>query len=143
MAPEQGSTVSFFPVDKITIDYLRSTGRTDEQIAATELYSKAQGLFRDESTPEPEFTEVYELDLSTITPAVAGPKMPHDRIDLKDLGPTYQATLTAPVGPKGLGLSSDELNKSAEVKWPDADAETIEHGAVVIAAITSLSLIHI
>ncbi|MCL4141275.1 UNVERIFIED_CONTAM: hypothetical protein GTU68_005807, partial [Idotea baltica] len=127
MAPEQGSTVSFFPVDEITIDYLRRTGRTEEQISATELYCKAQGLFRDESTPEPEFTAVYELDLATIEPAVAGPKRPHDRIKLSDLGPTYEKTLTAPVGPKGLGLSQAELSKSAEVKWPD----------VVIAAITS------
>ena len=137
MAPEQGSTVSLFPVDEVTLAYMRLTGRSEAMVDATERYLREQGLFRDESTPDPEFTEVYELDLASIEPAVAGPKRPHDRVPLGDLGPTYHEMLTAPVGPKGLGLANKELERTADIDWLDGEKERINHGAVVIAAITS------
>ena len=136
MAPEQGCTVSFFPIDDMTLDYLRLTGRPDEYVDLTERYSKEQGLFRSEGTPDPEFTSVLELDLSSIEPAVAGPKRPHDRVPLSKLGPTYKEVLTAPVGPRGIGLSESDLGRTGEVQLNGSKSE-LTHGSVVIAAITS------
>ncbi len=136
MAPEQGSTVSFFPIDDAAIKYLKLTGRSDEMIDLTERYCKEQGLYRTAGTPDPEFTEVVELDISTVEPAIAGPKRPHDRIPLSKVGPTYQKTLTDPVGPKGIGLEKGQLENSAEVKL-NGTSDELRHGAVVIAAITS------
>ncbi|MDD5411711.1 MAG: aconitate hydratase AcnA [Methylobacter sp.] len=136
MAPEQGSTVSFFPVDDETLSYMRLTGRSAELIDLTERYAKEQGLFRTDSTPDPEFTQLMEVDLGTIEPSLAGPKRPQDRISLSQVGPTYRQTLTTPVGIKGMGLSGQDLERSGIVSRNDAH-EKITHGAVVIAAITS------
>ena len=136
MAPEQGSTVSFFPVDDATLEYLRLTGRDEERVKLTEDYCKAQGLFRTADSPDPEYTDTLELDLSTVEPAVAGPKRPHDRVPLSELGPTYEDVLTAPVGPRGIGLSKEDLERKASVQL-NGTADEITHGAVVIAAITS------
>ena len=136
MAPEQGSTVSLFPVDEETLRFMRLTGRSQEQIELTERYFKEQGLFRTENTPDPDFTKVLEVDLGEILPAIAGPKRPQDRIPLSKVGPTYKQTLTAPVGPKGLGLSEADLGRCGIVSRNET-SEQISHGAVVIAAITS------
>lgn len=136
MAPEQGSTVSFFPVDDQTLAYMRLTGRDEEQIDLVEQYCKEQGLFRTNESVEPEFTSLMELDLSTIEPAVAGPKRPQDRIVLSQVGPTFSNVLTAPVGNKGFGLTAEALGKKAIVDFKGSKEE-ITHGAVVIAAITS------
>ena len=136
MAPEQGATVSFFPIDDRTIEYLKLTGRSAQQIALTEAYAKTQGLFRTQSTPDPLFTDTLEIDLAGIEPALAGPKRPQDRILLSQVGPTYRKMLTAPAGIKGMGLSENDLKRSAVVSLDDV-SETITHGAVVIAAITS------
>lgn len=136
MAPEQGSTVSFFPIDALALDYLRFTGRSVEMVELTERYSKEQGLFRTESTPDPEFTKVIEFDLSSIVPSVAGPKRPQDRIAVSDLGRSYKKMLTEPVGPKGFGLSGDDLTRKAAVSLDGKDY-TLRNGSVVIAAITS------
>jgi aconitate hydratase len=136
MAPEQGSTVSFFPVDDETLSYMRFTGRPDDLIDMAERYAKEQGLFRTDETPDPEFTQVMEVDLGTIEPSLAGPKRPQDRIPLSQVGPTYRQTLTAPSGNKGMGLSEQDLDRSGIVSKNDFH-EKITHGAVVIAAITS------
>ena len=136
MAPEQGSTVSFFPVDEEALRYMRLTGRSSEQIELTEHYAKQQGLFRTDDTPEPEFTRTLEVDLGEIEPALAGPKRPQDRISLSQVGPTYRKTLTAPVGIRGMGLAESDLDRCGVVSSQGA-CETITHGAVVIAAITS------
>ena len=136
MAPEQGSTVSFFPVDDMTLEYMRLTGRSDEQIELTERYCKAQGLFRTEATPEPEYSRIMELDLGSIEPALAGPKRPQDRIPLSRVGPSFRQTLTAPVGFKGFGLAETDLQRTGVVTL-HGTSEEISHGAVVIAAITS------
>lgn len=136
MAPEQGSTVSFFPVDNETLKYMRLTGRSPEQIELTERYSKEQGLFRTDDKPYPEFTQIMEVDLGSIEPALAGPKRPQDRIPLSQVGPTYRKTLTVPLGNKGMGLSEQDLERSGIV-FSKGSSETITHGAVVIAAITS------
>ena len=136
MAPEQGSTVSFFPIDDAAIEYMRLTARPDEIVDLTERYCKEQGLFRHTDTPDPEFTDTLELDISTIEPAIAGPKRPHDRIPLSKVGPTYKDVLTAPVGPQGIGLSEGDLDRSATIQL-NGHPEEMQHGAVVIAAITS------
>ncbi len=136
MAPEQGSTVSFFPVDAETLNYLTFTGRPKEVVDRVERYSKEQGFFRTEDTKDPVFSQTVELDLSTIEPAVAGPKRPHDRVSLRDVSKDYSKCLTAPVGPKGFGLTEEAVKKTSTLKM-EGFSEEISHGAVVIAAITS------
>jgi aconitate hydratase len=144
MAPEYGATMGFFPVDTVTLDYMRLTGRSDEQIALVEAYCKANMLFWSADAPEPTYTDVLELDLSTIEPAVAGPKRPQDRIALKELHTAFRSMLTAPIGPQGLGAPKEQVNASVNVvhtdqSWPDQPGieSTLRHGSVVIAAITS------
>jgi len=136
MAPEQGSTVSFFPVDDVALDYLRFTGRSEEMIELTERYMKEQGLFRTAESPEPEFSQLVELDLSTIEPAIAGPKRPQDRISLGKVKSGFKEMLHAPVGPKGLGLEQQRANDKAEITLKGQKLE-LKHGSIVIAAITS------
>ena len=104
-------------------------------MSLVETYAKAQGLFRTDEMPDPEYTDVVHLDLETIQPSLAGPKRPQDRIVLSDMKSTYRQTLLAPVGPQGLGLSEDELGRTAVVS--NGNDTEIGHGAVVIAAITS------
>jgi aconitate hydratase len=135
MCPEYGATVGFFPVDAETLNYMRSTGRSEAQIKLVEQYSKLQGLFRTDDTPDPEFTTVLHLDLGTVEPSLAGPKRPQDRIRVADMKAQYRKTLLAPVGPKGIGLKEEELGRTAVVA--NGTDTTIGHGAVVIAAITS------
>jgi aconitate hydratase len=135
MCPEYGATVGFFPVDEETLRYMRSTGRPEELVNLVETYTKAQGLFRTDDTPEPFFTDVVALDLGSVEPSLAGPKRPQDRILLADMKETYRETLLAPVGPQGIGLAPDELGRTAVVS--NGHDVTIGHGAVVIAAITS------
>ncbi|MDO9268126.1 MAG: aconitate hydratase AcnA [Methylobacter sp.] len=136
MAPEQGSTVSFFPIDDETLSYMRFTGRHADLIDLTERYAKEQGLFRTDETPDPEFTQIMGLDLGTVEPSLAGPKRPQDRIALSEVGPTYRQMLIEPTGIKGMGLFEHDLERSGIVSRNNAD-EKITHGAVVIAAITS------
>jgi len=136
MAPEQGSTVSFFPIDDETLSYMRFTGRHAELIDLTERYAKEQGLFRTDETPDPKFTQVMELDLGTVEPSLAGPKRPQDRIAFSEVGPSYRQMLIEPTGNKGMGLFEHDLERSGIVSRNNAD-EKITHGAVVIAAITS------
>jgi aconitate hydratase len=129
MAPEYGATCGFFPVDKIALDYLHLTGRDTHQIALVEAYLRAQGMFRDPTTPDPVFTDTLELDLSTVQPCVAGPKRPQDRVLLKDVSTSFKADLT-----KGLGVPANEAGTSVKVEGKNYE---ITHGDVVIAAITS------
>ncbi len=135
MCPEYGATVGFFPVDDETLNYLRNTGRPAELVDLVERYTKEQGLFRSDATPDPLFSDVVELDLSTVEPSLAGPKLPQDRISLKNMQSTFRQQLVAPVGPRGFGLSESDLGRTAEVS--NGDTAQIGHGAVVIAAITS------
>ena len=105
MAPEYGATMGYFPVDAETLRYMRLTGRPEEVVARTEAYCRAQGLFRDANTPDPEFTDTLELDLSSVVPSLAGPKRPQDRVALSDMKSTFQKALTAPVKERGYELS--------------------------------------
>ncbi|OBB59730.1 aconitate hydratase [Mycobacterium sp. 852013-51886_SCH5428379] len=183
MSPEFGSTAAIFPIDEVTIDYLRMTGRTDDQLALVEAYAKAQGMWHDPSR-EPKFSEYLELDLADVVPSIAGPKRPQDRIALDDAKSAFRKDIHNYVGgedasekpeekskldeavdesfpgsdPAVLSFSDDgeEGGKSAEAPLYSAanDAEgrptnpvtvksdergefVIDHGAVVIAAITS------
>ncbi len=126
MAPEYGATCGFFPVDADTIKYLKSTGRKPERVALAEAYAKAQGMWRDPSI-EPIYTDILELDLSTVEPSLAGPKRPQDRVPLKDAKAGFAKSLPEIV--KGATLA-----KKMKV---DGQSYELGHGDVVIAAITS------
>ena len=116
MSPEYGATMGFFPVDQETLDYLKFTNRAPEQIALVEAYTREQGLFRTDSTPDPVYADTLELDLATVVPSLAGPKRPQDRVELPDVKKNFRAAF-----PNATLPASGELG----------------NGAVVIAAITS------
>jgi aconitate hydratase len=136
MAPEYGATMGFFPIDAETVSYLRRTGRTDAEVELVERYSKLQGLFRTDETPDPVFTDVLSLDLSTVEPSVAGPKRPQDRVRLADMKASFRDALTAPIDKRGFALKPDDLENKAHVA-DNGHSVDLGHGAVVIAAITS------
>lgn len=137
MAPEYGATIGYFPVDDETLAYLRSTGRSEEQIALVEAYYKAQGMFRTSSTADPEFTDLIELDLASVVPSLAGPKRPQDRIELTDMKENFNDIIRTPIDKGGYGLSDEKINQKVTVKHPDGSTSELGTGAVVIAAITS------
>ncbi|GIP12695.1 MULTISPECIES: aconitate hydratase AcnA [Paenibacillus] len=137
MAPEYGATIGYFPVDQETLSYLRSTGRSEEQIALVEDYYKAQGMFRTDDTEDPVFTDLIELDLSTVVPSLAGPKRPQDRIELTAMKESFNSIIRTPIDKGGYGLSEDKIGQSVAVKHPDGSTSELKTGAVVIAAITS------
>ncbi len=126
MSPEYGSTVAIFPVDEETLRYLRLTGRTDEQVALVEAYTKAQGLWHDPSN-EPVYSELLTLELGSVVPSIAGPKRPQDRIVLSNAKEAFAAVLPT--------YTSDPSKTSTFTI--DGQEVTIGHGAVAIAAITS------
>ena len=126
MAPEYGATCGFFPVDEETLTYMRLTGRDEEQIALVEAYSKVQGTWRDDSV-EPSFSDTLELDMGDVEPSLAGPKRPQDRVSLSGLSDSFD-----------LLLQSSGVDKDADVAIPlEGSDNTLTHGDVVIAAITS------
>jgi aconitate hydratase len=135
MAPEYGATIGFFPVDAETIRFLERTNRGDAA-RLTEAYCKAQGLFRTDASPEPTFSDTLELDLGAVETSMAGPKRPQDRITLRDVKSSFAKGLTSPVKERGYGLSAADLARTATVQ-SNGHADTLAHGAVVIAAITS------
>ncbi len=137
MAPEYGATMGFFPVDEETLNYLRQTGRSEELIRLVEAYTKAQGLFRTDDTPDPVFSDTIELDLSTVVPSLAGPKRPQDRVELTAMKESFNQTLRTPIDKGGFGLSEDKIAKTVEVVHPNGEKSQLKTGAVVIAAITS------
>jgi aconitate hydratase len=126
MSPEYGSTVAIFPIDDQTIDYLKFTGRSADQLVLVETYAKAQGLWLDPNHT-PRFSENLELDLTTIEPSIAGPKRPQDRVALRNAKESFN---------KILPTYTTDLAKEIEVSL-DGEKMTLKHGAVVIAAITS------
>jgi len=132
MAPEYGATCGFFPVSQATINYLKETGRAKDRVALVEAYAKAQGFWIDEDSPEPVFTDVLELDLSTVLPSLAGPKRPQDRVLLSDAAVAFKEALAHDFGKAG--------HEDARVPVAVEKGETpfdVGHGDVVIAAITS------
>ncbi|MCC6534510.1 MAG: aconitate hydratase AcnA [Burkholderiales bacterium] len=132
MAPEYGATIGFFPVDEVTVGYLRSTGRTSDEIAAFEAYWQAQGMFGMPRAEEIDYTRVIELDLDAVRPSVAGPKRPQDRIALPELKARFGELLTAATNAGGYGKSSAQAGLRVPAGGTDAG-----HGDILIAAITS------
>jgi aconitate hydratase len=136
MSPEYGATMGFFPIDAETLDYMRRTNRSTEQVDLVERYMTEQGLFHTPDTPEPEYYDVLELNLSKVVPSVAGPKRPQDRIRVPELPESFETSLTAPAGPTGFGLDDDRLDATGHYDDGTHEME-MTHGDVVIAAITS------
>jgi len=157
MSPEYGATCGIFPIDKETLKYLRLTGRREEQIALVEAYAREQGLFHDDKTPEAEYSELLALDLATVEPSLAGPKRPQDRVVLSQAGESFQKALPALIKPKSAAKTGAvaPVNKN---QWeqeggspaavgvedpnvhehvPESVKDSLQHGSVVIAAITS------
>ncbi len=153
MCPEYGATIAIFPIDAMTLDYLRLTGRDDSRIALVEAYAKAQGLFRLPDAPDPAYTETIELDLGTIEPSLAGPRRPQDRVSLKRSKASFQEALgsmmaaakkqvAVAVAPAA-SAAATTMTSEGGIAVADPPAENaapghqLDHGAVVIAAITS------
>ncbi|MBN2798347.1 MAG: aconitate hydratase AcnA [Deltaproteobacteria bacterium] len=134
MAPEYGATAGYFPVDEVTLDFLRLTGRDEGHIAEVEAYYRAQGLLYGEGAPEPRYSRLIELDLASVEPSLAGPKRPQDRVPLSRMKEAFAASLTAPRGHAGHGLSADRVGATQAVDGRDF---ALRHGDVVIAAVTS------
>jgi len=146
MSPEFGSTCAIFPIDEATIEYLRLTGRPETQLDLVEKYAKAQGLWHDPARAL-RFSEELTLDLSTVVPSIAGPKRPQDRIELANAKPAFRDALPAYTGGNGLNgtfpasdaIDNSDIRPTHEVKitLEDGTETTLDHGHVVIAAITS------
>jgi len=132
MSPEFGSTCALFPIDRATTDYLRLTGRAEDEIARVEAYARAQGLWHDETTPEPEYSAVLDLDLGSVEPSLAGPSRPQDRVALGDVAARVRDAIAHPK--TGSPPPSDRRAVRVEI---DGRSSEITDGAVVIAAITS------
>lgn len=137
MSPEYGATIGFFPVDDETLNYLRGTGRSEEQIELVEQYYKAQNMFRTDDTPDPVFSDTIELDLSTVVPSLSGPKRPQDRIELTKMKQKFNEIIRAPIEEGGYGLSEEKIKHTVEIKHPNGKESKLTTGSVVIAAITS------
>ena len=127
MSPEFGSTAAIFPIDDVTLDYLRLTGRSEERVRLVEAYTKAQGMWHDPSR-EPVYSEYLELDLSTVVPSIAGPKRPQDRIVLSGAKESFQEVLPT---------YASQPSKPTPVTMADGTATELDHGHVAIASITS------
>ncbi|MDO5566773.1 MAG: aconitate hydratase AcnA, partial [Planctomycetia bacterium] len=132
MAPEYGATMGFFPTDRQTLEYLRQTGRSDDDITIIERYTKSQRMFFSPDFPLPEYTKRLVLDLSQVEPSLAGPKRPQDRVSVGNLKNAFRQSLQAPLNKRGFALSDEEVTKTASV-----DGTPMGQGAVVIASITS------
>jgi aconitate hydratase len=134
MAPEYGATMGYFPVDEKTLDYFRTTGRTPEAVSAIETYYKAQGMFGMPKAGELDYSQLIDLDLSSVVPSLSGPKRPQDRVNLPDLGRNFDALFSAPPEKNGYGRPAADLER----RVPSGhDGFDVGHGDVLISSITS------
>ncbi|XVF85666.1 hypothetical protein PTKIN_Ptkin17bG0134600 [Pterospermum kingtungense] len=138
MSPEYGATMGFFPVDHVTLQYLKLTGRSDETVAMIESYLRANKMFVDYNEPQQErvYSSYLALNLEEVEPCIAGPKRPHDRVPLKEMKADWNSCLNNKVGFKGFAVPKEAQNKVAKFSFHGQPAE-LKHGSVVIAAITS------
>ncbi len=140
MCPEYGATIAIFPIDNLTLDYLRLTGRDERRVALVEQYAKAQGLFADGTGPDAVYADTIEMDLATVDPSLAGPKRPQDRVALskakEGFAQALPAILAASKKSAGTAAASATASPAAVAEREDS-VEGLDHGAVVIAAITS------
>ena len=127
MSPEFGSTAAIFPIDQETIDYLRFTGRKEEQLALVEAYAKEQGMWHD-AKHEPEFSEYLELDLSEVVPSIAGPKRPQDRIPLSDAKSTFREQIPNYVGDDPDKKDYSKLDEAVDETFPASDPGALSNG---------------
>ncbi len=157
MSPEYGATCGFFPVDSETLRYLESTGRPADQVDLVERYTRAQGLFREDSMPDPEFTDLLELPLETVEASLAGPRRPQDRVPLGEVRNSleeafgeqfpsgrkakermdWESTVAGETTPPPNGLPPVDPRPKSAVIVLDGHRAELTHGSVVIAAITS------
>lgn len=137
MAPEYGATCGFFPVDEEALDYMRLTARDAEQIAITKAYLQANDMFFTVESEDPIYTDIVELDLSTIEPNLAGPKRPQDLIPLSAMKTEFNKAVTGEEGPHGFALDAAEIAKTATVNFKDGRNVEMKTGSLAIAAITS------
>ena len=143
MAPEYGATMGFFPVDEKSLDYLRATGRSEEQIALVRDYLSAQGIFGIPKAGSVDYSKELSLDMATVKPSVAGPKRPQDRIEVDALKQTFNSLFEMPVAEGGFGKAPSDRDVKVPVDYEDAggvavaEEAKIGHGSVLIAAITS------
>jgi aconitate hydratase len=138
MCPEYGATAAMFPIDEMTLDYLKLTGRTDAHVKLVEDYARAQGLFRDPAAPDASYDEAIELDLGSVEPSLAGPKRPQDRVSLKNAKAGFQASLGSMMtDKKGKPTAAPSSTSVAVLEAPPEIVGGLQHGAVVVAAITS------
>ena len=133
MSPEYGATMGFFPVDDKTIEFFRGTGRTDEEVAAFEAYFKAQGMYGTPKKGAIDYSQVIEFDLGTVTPSLAGPKRPQDRIEIGKVKSQFSELFSKPVNDNGFSKKPEDLGKT----YRTADGVDLHNGDVLIAAITS------
>ncbi|KAL1345707.1 hypothetical protein HN51_019426 [Arachis hypogaea] len=138
MSPEYGATMGFFPVDHVTLQYLKLTGRSDETVAMIEAYLRANKMFVDYNEPQQDraYSSYLELNLDDVEPCISGPKRPHDRVPLKEMKSDWRACLDNKVGFKGFAIPKEAQGKVAKFNFHGQPAE-LKHGSVVIAAITS------
>ncbi|KAG7970028.1 hypothetical protein I3843_07G061700 [Carya illinoinensis] len=138
MSPEYGATMGFFPVDHVTLQYLKLTGRSDDTIAMIESYLRANNMFVDYTEPQVErvYSSSLELNLEDVEPCISGPKRPHDRVPLREMKADWFACLDNRVGFKGFAVPKESQNKAVDFTFHGTPAQ-LRHGDVVIAAITS------
>ncbi|KAK9268939.1 hypothetical protein L1049_000705 [Liquidambar formosana] len=138
MSPEYGATMGFFPVDHVTLQYLKLTGRSDETVAMIEAYLRANKMFVDYNEPQQErtYSSYLQLDLADVEPCVSGPKRPHDRVPLKEMKADWHSCLDNKVGFKGFAVPKEAQEKVVKFSFHGQPAE-LNHGSIVIAAITS------
>ncbi|MDU9417608.1 aconitate hydratase AcnA [Staphylococcus lloydii] len=137
MAPEYGATCGFFPVDDESLKYMSLTGRSDDHIELVKKYLQENSMFFDVEKEEPEYTDVVELDLSTVEASLSGPKRPQDLIFLSDMKSEFEKSVTAPAGNQGHGLDKSEFDKEATIEFKDGSTSKMTTGDLAIAAITS------
>ena len=137
MAPEYGATCGFFPVDEESLKYMRLTGRSEEHVALVKAYLEQNNMFFTVDKEDPEYTDVIDLDLSTVEASLSGPKRPQDLIFLSDMKSEFEKSVTAPAGNQGHGFDKKEFDKTAEIQFSDGSTATMTTGDIAIAAITS------